>query len=140
MNLILIVALLSGVVADDFELPPNVMFDSTSVSGEFLGFAVDERANTLFLSSGERVESYASTDPLLDYFLSMYVGDRVMLVVGEAEYTTEEGEMARVIRVLDARAGSSTYSSWSDSIRAEGDPEDLLRDYMSAPSEYIYGE
>lgn len=140
MNVILIVALLSGVVADDFELPPGVMFDSTTVSGEFLGFAVNEEANTLFLRGGEAVESYMSKDPLLDYFLSMYVGDRVILILGEAEYTTEEGETVRVSRILEAKAGSSTYSSWSNSVRSEGDPEELIRDLMSAPSEHIYGE
>lgn len=140
MNVILIVALLSGVVADDFELPPGVMFDSTTVSGEFLGFAVNEGANTLFLSGGEDVESYMSKDPLLDYFLSMYVGDRVVLVLGEAQYTTDEGETMRVSRILDARACSAEYSSWLDSLRAEGDPEELIRNLRIAPSEHIYGE
>jgi hypothetical protein len=42
LSLIMIIALLSGVVADDFEVSPNVVYDSSTVVGIMLGYEVGD--------------------------------------------------------------------------------------------------
>ncbi len=134
MNLIFILAVLSGVVADDFDVPIDFVYDSTTVSGVFLGFEVGDYIHPVLRDESGEVVSFWSTDPLMDYFLSCHVGERVVLEIEEADsYIWEVGDMVRIFRVIGAGTGILSYSQWRDSLEAEGEIEDLLGDYFSAP-------
>ena len=134
MNLIIIIALLSGVVADDFEFSPNVVYDSSTVVGIFLGYEVGDYIHPVIRNESGDVISYWSTDPLMDYFLSCLVGERVVLEIEEADsYIPESGGMMRIFRVIGAGTDTVSFIAWRDSLEAEGDPEELLGDYHTAP-------
>jgi len=137
LNLILILAVLSGLVADDFELPPNAMFDSTTVSGTLIGFEIGNYVHPVILTESGKLESYCSTDPLLDYFLTLFIEEWVVLDIQEAGcFRTGTEEIVRVFLVVGARSGTLSYDHWRDSLITEGDPADLLEDYTSAPLEF----
>ncbi len=134
MSLIIIVALLSGVVADDFEVSPNVAYDSSTVVGIFLGYEVGDYIHPVIREEDGDVISFWSTDPLMDYFLTRLVGSRVILEIEEADsYIPESGGMMRIFRVIGVSTDTGSFFQWRDSLEAEGDPEDLLGDYYMAP-------
>ncbi len=134
MSLILIIALLSGVVADDFEVSPNVVYDSSTVVGIMLGYEVGDYIHPVIRDESGDVRSFWSTDPLMDYFLTLYVGEMVVLQIEEADsYIPESGGMMRIFRVIGAGTGTMSFVQWRDSLEAEGDPEELLGDYHTAP-------
>lgn len=134
MSLVLIIALLSGVVADDFEVSPDVMYDSSTVVGIFLGYEVGDYIHPVIRDESGDIKSYWSTDPLMDYFLTLYVGERVVLEIEEADsYIPESGGMMRIFRVIGVSTDTTSFFLWRDSLEAEGDPEDLLGDYHMAP-------
>ena len=134
MSLVLIIAVLLGVVADDFEVLPNVVYDSSTVTGTFLGYEVGDYIHPVIRDENGDVKSFWSTDPLMDYFLTFLVGSRVILEIEEADsYIPESGGMMRIFRVIGARTNTRTFSQWRDSLEAEGDPEELLGDYYMAP-------
>lgn len=139
LNLIFILAVLSGVVADDFEIPPNIVYDSTTVSGIFLGYEVGDYIHPIIRDESGKIMSFWSTDPLMDYFLTCHVNERVILDIEEADsYIWEVGEMMRILRVIGASTGSVSFSHWRDSLEAVGQPEDLLGDYFSAPYNCLF--
>ena len=141
MNLILIIALLSGVVADDFELPPDIVYGTSTVTGTLLGFQADDHMHAIVSTRGGGTGSYFTFDPLLDYFLSEHVGETLVLELQDVEtYLIEAEEMVRLTRVTGARAGDVSFSAWRDSLESVGDPEELLGDYFSAPYDHIYSE
>jgi len=141
--LIIILAVLSGVAADDFELPPNeadfelppnIVFDSTTVSGIFLGYEVGDYIHPVLRTDTGKILSLWSTDPLMDYFLTCHIDEAVVLEIEEADsYIWEIGDMMRIFRVIGVTTGTTTFSLWRDSIAALGEPQDLLGDYFSAP-------
>ena len=134
MSLIIIIALLSGVVADDFEVSPNVVYDSTTVIGIMLGYEVGDYIHPVIRDESGDVRSFWSTDPLMDYYLTLHVGERVVLQIEEADsYIPESGGMIRIFRVIGARTDTMSFIAWRDSLEAEGDPEELLGDYHAAP-------
>ncbi|MEN8208274.1 MAG: hypothetical protein ABFR50_03385 [Candidatus Fermentibacteria bacterium] len=135
MSLIFIIALLSGVVADDFEVSPNVVYDSTTAPGILLGFIVGQYdVHPVLLDENGDARSFWSTDPLLDYFLSRLVGERVFLEIEESDsYIGSVPDVMRIFRVIDASTGNLSYFQWRDSLETEGDPEELLGDYHAAP-------
>ncbi|MCK5116194.1 MAG: hypothetical protein KAR44_06310 [Candidatus Aegiribacteria sp.] len=134
MSLIIIVALLSGVVADDFEVSPNVVYDSSTVVGIFLGYEIGDYIHPVIREDDGDVRSFWSTDPLMDYFLTCLVGSRVILEIEEADsYIPESGGMMRIFRVIGVSTNTRSFFQWRDSLEAEGDPEDLLGDYYMAP-------
>ena len=139
MNLILILGILSGTVADDFEVPPNIVYDSTSVSGIFLGYEAGNDIRPVIRNENGGIEFYWSTDPLMDYFLAIHVNERVILEIEEADtYNVETGSMERIFRVIGASTGTLSFTHWKDSLVVEGQPEDLLGDYFSAPYHCLY--
>ena len=139
MNLIFILAVLSGVVADDFEIPPSIIYGSTTVRGAFLGFEVGDYIHPVIRDENGEIESFWSSDPLLDYFLATHVGERVVLEIEESDtYIMELGDMLRIFSVTGATFGNVSFSSWKDSLDALGEPEELLGDYFSAPYDCIY--
>lgn len=141
MNLFLILALLPGVVADDFELPPDIVMDTYTVSGTLLGFQAGEYMHAVIRERSGDIMSVLSPDPLLDYFLAGHVGETVVLEVEEVEtYVIEAEEMVRTTRLTGAAAGETTYEEWVDSLNAEGTPEEQLGDYTRVPLDYLYGE
>ena len=128
------IAVLTGVVADDFEVSPNVVYDSSTVVGVFLGYEVGDYIHPVIRDANGDVKSFWSTDPLMDYFLTLYVGERVVLEIEEADsYIPESGGMMRIFRVIGAASNTMSFFHWRDSLEAEGDPEDLLGDYYMAP-------
>lgn len=134
MNLILVLAVLSGVIVDDFEIPPNIIYDSTTVSGIFVGFEVGDYVHPVIRDESGEKKSFWSTDPLLDYFLAIHLNERVILEIEEADsYIWEIADMMRIFRVIGARTVTVSFTHWRDSLEAEGDPADLLGDYFSAP-------
>lgn len=134
MSLIFIIAVLSGVVADDFEIPPNLVYDSTTVAGIFLGYEVGDYIHPVIRDESGEIRSFWSTDPLMDYFLTCHVGERVILEIEEADsYILEIAGMMRIFRVIGAGTRTVSFFQWRDSLEAEGDPEDLLGDYHTAP-------
>lgn len=139
LNLIFILAILSGLVADDFEIPPNIVYDSTTVSGIFLGYEVGDYIHPIIRNERGKILSFWSTDPLMDYFLSCHVDERVILEIEEADsYIMELGDMMRILRVIGASTGTVSFSHWRDSLETEGDPEDLLGDYFAAPYSCLF--
>ena len=139
MNLILILAVLSGVVADDFEIPPRIIYGSTTVRGAFLGFEVGDYIHPVMRDESGEIVSFWSTDPLLNYFLASHVGERVVLEIEESDtYIMELGEMLRIFSVIGANTGAVSFTSWKDSLDALGEPEELLGDYFSAPYDCVY--
>ena len=134
LSLIMIIALLSGVVADDFEFSPNVVYDSTTVVGIMLGFEVGDYIHPVIRVESGDVRSFWSTDPLMDYFLTLYVGEMVVLQIEEADsYIPESGGMMRIFRVIRAGTDTLSFIAWRDSLEAQGDPDELLGDYRNAP-------
>ena len=134
MSLIIIIALLSGVVADDFEITPDVLFDSSTVTGVFLGYEVGDYLHPVIREEDGEIRSFWSTDPLLDYFLTRHVGEEVVLDIEEVDsYIPESGGMMRIFRVIGATTDAISFFQWRDSLEAEGEPEDLLGDYSMAP-------
>ncbi|MCD4701819.1 MAG: hypothetical protein K8S24_08195 [Candidatus Aegiribacteria sp.] len=141
MSLIFILAVLSGVVADDFEVPDNVVYDTSTVRGVFVGFEVGDYVHPVISGEDGKLRSFWSTDHLMDYYLACNVGERVVLEIEEADsYIWEIEGMMRIFRVIGASAGTLSYSQWRDSLEAEGEPEDLLGDYYSAPYDYLIEE
>lgn len=139
MNLFLILALLPGVVADDFELPPDIVLDTYTVTGTLLGFQAGDYMHAVLRERSGDIMSVMSPDPLLDYFLAGHVGETVVLEVEEVEtYVIEAEEMVRTTRLAGAAAGETTYEEWADSLNAEGTPEELLGDYIRVPLDYPY--
>jgi len=127
------------VVADDFEIPPNVVHDSTTVTGIFLGYEVGDYIHPVIRDDSGRIRSFWSTDPLMDYFLTCHVNERVILEIEEADsYIWEIAGMMRIFRVIGAGTGTLSYSQWKDSLETEGDPEDLLGDYYMAPYDCVF--
>ncbi len=134
MSLVIILAFLLGVIADDFEVPPNIVYDSTTVTGIFLGYEVGDYIHPVLRDENGDVKSFWSTDHLMDYFLTCHVGERVVLEIEEADsYIWEIEGMMRIFRVIGASTDNISYSQWRDSLEAEGKPEDLLGDYYMAP-------
>lgn len=141
MNLFLIMALLVGVVADDFELPPDILIDTYTVTGTLLGFQAGEYMHAVIRDRSGDVMSVLSPDPLLDFFLSGHVGETVILEVEEVEtYLIEAEDMVRTTRLTGAAAGEKTYEEWADSLNAQGTPDELLGDYTRVPLDFLYGE
>ncbi len=141
MGLIFILAVLSSVVADDFVVPPNVAYDSTTVSGIFLGYQVGDYIHPVIRDEDGISRSFWSTDPLMDYFLTLHVGERVVLEIEEADsYIWEIEGMMRIFRVIGASAGNVSFFQWRDSLETEGEPEDLLGDYYMAPYDCLVEE
>lgn len=141
MSLIFILAVLSGVVADDFELPDDVVYDTSTISGVFIGFEVGDYVHPVIRDEAGRLRSFWSTDHLMDYFLACNVGERVVLEIEEVDsYIWEIAGMMRIFRVIGASTGTLSYSQWRDSLEAEGEPEDLLGDYYSAPYDCLIEE
>lgn len=141
MSIFLILALLPGVVADDFELPPDIVLDTYTVSGTLLGFQAGEYMHAVIRDRNGDIMSVLSPDPLMDYFLAGHVGETVVLEVEEAEtYAVEAEEMVRTTRLTGAAAGETTYEEWADSLNAEGTPEEQLGDYVLVPLDFLYGE
>jgi len=139
LNLIFILAVLSGVVADDFEIPPSIIYGSSTVRGVFLGYEVGDYIHPVIRDESGEIESFWSTDPLLDYFLASHVGERVVLEIQESDtYILELGDMLRIFSVIGASTGTVSFTSWKDSLDALGEPEELLGDYFSAPYDCIY--
>ena len=135
MNLIIILSILLGVVADDFEIPPNIVYGYSTVTGVLLGFEVgDYDVHPVIRERNGDVRSFWSADPLMDYFLTCHVGESVVLEIEESDsYIWEIERMMRIFRVIGASAGTVSFVQWRDSLEAEGDPEDLLGDYYMAP-------
>lgn len=134
LNLILILAVLSGLVADDFEIPPNMVYDSTTVSGTFLGFEVGDYIHPVIRDARGKILSFWSTNHLMDYFLSCHINERVILDIEEVDcYIMEVGDVMRIFRVIGAGTETVSFSHWRDSLEAEGRPEELLGNYFSAP-------
>ncbi len=138
LSLIMIIALISGVVADDFEFSPNVVYDSTTVVGIMLGYEVGDYIHPVIRDESGDVRSFWSTDPLMDYFLTLHVGERVILEIEEADsYIPESGGMMRIFRVIGAGTDAMSFIVWRDSLEAQGDPDELLGDYHMAPYDYL---
>jgi hypothetical protein len=139
LSLILIIAVLSGVVADDFEVSPNVVYDSSTVVGVFLGYEVGDYIHPVIRDESGDVRTFWSTDPLMDYFLTLHVGERVVLEIEEADsYIRSIAGMMRIFRVIGASTDTKSFFQWRDSLEAEGEPEDLLGDYYMAPYNCLY--
>lgn len=122
MNLILMIALLTGVVADDFELPPDIVYNTMTRTGTLEGIdSGDESAQVTVSGREGGSESFWSFDPLLNYFLSLHLDEQVTLDIEDVEtWMTDEESMVRLMRVVDATAGETTFEEWSDSLEAEG--------------------
>jgi len=134
LSLIMIIALLSGVVADDFEVSPNVVYDSTTVIGIMLGYEVGDYIHPVIRDESGDLRSFWSTDPLMDYFLTLHIGERVILEIEEADsYIPESGGMMRIFRVIGAGTDAVSFIAWRDSLEAQGTPGELLGDYHMAP-------
>jgi hypothetical protein len=137
LNIIFILALLSGVVADDFEVPPDMVFSTSTVHGTLIGFEVGAHIQPVITDRNGEMVSYWSSGPLMNYFLSIHVMERVTLEIEEVDtYIVSIGEVARIFRIIEATAGSTSFTVWRDSLEAEGEPEELLGDYYSAPLDY----
>ncbi|MBN2586728.1 MAG: hypothetical protein JXA64_05955 [Candidatus Fermentibacteraceae bacterium] len=141
MSLFLILALLVGVVADDFELPPDIVYGNITRTGTMMGFQIgDERTLAVVDLRNGGTEAFWSFDPLLNYFLALHVDQAVVLEIEDVEtWLMHEEEMVRLLRVVDASAGGTTFEEWGDSLRAIGEPEVLLDDFFTTPYDYIYG-
>ena len=140
MSLLFILAMLSGVVADDFEVPPDMAFDTTTVIGQFIGFEVGAQVQPVIRDRNGELVSFWSAGPLMDYFLCIHLNERVTLEVEEVDtYIASIGEVSRVWRIIEASAGALSFSTWRDSLEARGEPEELLGDYFSAPLDHTVG-
>ncbi len=141
MNLFLILALLVGVVADDFELPPDIVYGNVTRTGTMMGFEIGDQHTLAVLDQRNGgIEAFWSFDPLLNYFLAMHVDQTVVLEIEDVEtWLMQEEDMVRLLRVVDASAGETTFDEWGDSLRAIGEPEVLLDNFFTTPYDYIYG-
>ncbi len=134
MNIIFIFAVLSGVAVNDFEVPEDVVLDSTTVQGVFLGYQVGDYIHPILQTNAGEVLSFWSTDPLMDYFLTCQVGEEVILEIENKEsYIPEAGGMTRILSVVGVSTNTTSFSIWRDSIETLGEPQELLGDYFTAP-------
>lgn len=141
MGLFLILLLLPGVVADDFEFPPDIVFDTYTVTGTLLGFQAGEYMHAVIRDRSGDIMSFLSPEPLMDYFLAGHVGETVVLEVEEVDtYVIEAEDMVRTTRLTGAASEETTYEEWVDSLNAEGTPEEQLGDYTRVPLDFLYGE
>lgn len=138
MSIFLIIAILTGIVSDDFELPPDIVYSTMEIRGHLLGFQTDDYIHVVILDEDRDARTFHSSDPLLNYFLACHVDENVTLNVEEVDtYLMEAEEMVHLLRVIGATAGGRSYSVWLDSLRAEGEPADLLGNYFEAPQEHL---
>jgi hypothetical protein len=139
LSVFLILALLIGVVADDFELPPDIIHGSMTRTGTMMGFQIgDEYARAVICLRSGDTDSFWSFDPLLNYYLAMHVDESVVLEIEDVEtWLIEAEEMVRLLRVVGASSGGTTFGEWSDSLRALGEPEALLDDFFTTPYEHL---
>lgn len=137
MNLVIIAALLIGVVADDFELPPDIVYGNMNRTGLLAEVEPGDLRVVLSGREGD-TETFWSFDPLLNHFLSLHLDEQVVLEIEDVEtWMSEEEEMVRLLRVVDATAGETTFRAWSDSLETgegldegpedRGNPEEVGR-------------
>jgi hypothetical protein len=139
LNLILVLALLSGVVADDFELPPDIVYSNLNMNGTILGFQIGDYVQVVLQERGGELKELWTFDPLMDYFLAEHVNESVSFEVEDVEtYLTKAEDMVRLLRVVSAEAGGTSFSVWMDSVEALGTPGEILGDYTRAPRAHLY--
>lgn len=139
MSLFIAIALLFGVVADDFELPPEIIFSSSTVTVTPLGFQAGDHMRVVVSDRSGAIASYWTFDPLLDYFIAEHMGETVTLNIQDVEtYLMTAEAMVRLIRVTGARAGDVSFEAWRSSLEDAGGPEAVLGNYFSAPYEHLY--
>jgi len=139
LNLILILTLLSGAIADDFEVPPDRFYSTTTVNVEFLGFQEGDCMHPVVRGSDGQVISLWSFDDMLNYFLSLHVNEEVILDLEEVDsYVMAAEEMVHMLRVTEAEAGGRTYTAWKDSVLSLGDADAVLGNITRALHECMY--
>ncbi len=134
MSIIFIFAVLSGIVVADSEVPEDIVLDSTTVQGVFLGYQVGDYIHPVLQTDTGEVLSFWSSDPLMDYFLTCLVGEEVTLEIENREsYIPEVGGKTRIPSVVGVSTSTTSFSIWRDSIETLGEPQDILGDYFAAP-------
>jgi len=128
LSLVMIAALLIGVVADDFELPPDIVYGTMNRTGRLAEVDAGGLQVVLSVREGDH-ETFWSFDPLLNSFLSLHTDEQAVLEIEDVEtWMPEEEAMVRLLRVVDATIGEITFRAWSDSLEAGGTPGEVLED------------
>ncbi len=137
MGLCIIFLILFGYVSDDFEFTVDTVHSTFYVSGEFLGFEIDDYFSPVVRDGHGVIRSYLSTDCLMDYFLSDHQFESITLEIEDADLIIHHlGDTTRIERVIGISIDGLTYADWRDSMETAGELE--LLQYFYSPYNCTY--